>query len=484
MSLQAAFRSSQSALAANAFQTATVSRNVLGAGSASYVRKIALVDTAVTGMTSAARVARTTDLALQNATLNASAAAQGDDAVSKALDVLQTIIGDPANGTSPSARISNLKVALLQAASAPQDAATLSSAVNAAQSLATTLRNASDTVQQARLQADRDMSASVSTVNSLLTSLDQANSAIVAGHAIGQDVTDVQDRRDAILADLAKQLPISTIQESNGGISIYTDSGVALFQGTARTVSMAPTQAYSASTSGQAVYIDGVAVTGPTAAMPLKSGALAGLSTFRYTIATTLQSQLDEVAVGLVSAFAQTPAAGLSSQSRTGLFAWSGSPTLPANGIAGIAAEIQIDPSVTRDPSLLRDGGIGNDPAYVSNPNGASSYASRLYALADALGATQSFMATGLASRQSVTDLASQSEAWFERTRQEATDQATDSNASLVQAAAAFSNATGVNIDDQMSQMLDLENSYQASAKMMATIDTMYAALFSALKTS
>ncbi|HMN70967.1 MAG TPA: flagellar hook-associated protein FlgK [Rhodoblastus sp.] len=484
MSLQAAFRSSQSALAANAFQTATLSRNVSGAGSLGYVRKIALVETSVTGTASATRVARATDLALQNAVLTASATAQGDEAVSKALESLQTIFGDPADGASPSARISNLKAALLQAASAPQDAAGLASAVSAAQSLATTLNDASDTVQQARLQADRDMAASVSTINSLLASFGQTNAAIVAGQAAGQDVTDALDRRDALLDDLAKQVSISTIQDSNGGMSIYTDSGVALFQGAARTVSMASTQTYTAGANGQAVYIDGVAVTGPAAAMPLKAGVLAGLSTFRDTIATGLQSQLDEIATGLVSAFVQTPAAGSSLEARTGLFAWSGSPATPAHGVAGIAAAIHVDPSVIDDPSPLRDGGIGNDPAYVSNPNGSFNYSSRLYALADALGASQSFQAAGLPSRLSVVDLASQSEAWFERARQEAADQATNSNASLVQATAALSNATGVNIDDQMSQMLDLENSYQASAKMLATIDSMYAALFSALQPS
>ena len=32
-----------------------------------------------------------------------------------------------------------------------------------------------------------------------------------------------------------------------------------------------------------------------------------------------------------------------------------------------------------------------------------------------------------------------------------------------------------------MSNMLDIENSYQASAKMMATVDTMYSALFTAM---
>ena len=44
-------------------------------------------------------------------------------------------------------------------------------------------------------------------------------------------------------------------------------------------------------------------------------------------------------------------------------------------------------------------------------------------------------------------------------------------------ATTALSNATGVNLDNEMSQMLDLENSYSATAKLISTIDTMFSTL-------
>lgn len=484
MSLQAAFRSAKSALATNAFQTAVLARNVSSADAKGYARRVVLIEPALTGAGSAMRVARATDFALQRAALDAGASAQGAAVISKALDDLQYVVGDPTNGASPSARISALKIALLQAAAAPQDAAGLASAVSAAKSLASALSDATARVQNVRLQADQDMVASVANINSLLKSFETTNAAIVSGQSKGQDVSDALDRRDGILEELAKELSISTVAGPNGDLSIYTDSGVALFQGAPRFVSIEPTTMLTAGVAGNAVYVDGVAVTGPTATMPLREGALSGFAEIRDNRATAYQSQLDEVAVGLISAFSQSPNSVSAGAPRTGLFTWSGGPALPSSGAAGMAAEIRVDPSVVSDPSLLRDGGIGDDPAYVTNMTGSPNFSSRLYALVDALGAPQTFAAPGLPSKLSVIDLATQSDAWLEGARQSAAELSANADAIMTQSSAALSNSVGVNIDDQMSRMLDLENSYQASAKLMATIDSMYAALFSAVQSA
>ncbi len=480
MSLQAAFRSAQSALAANAYQTATVSRNVSGADTSGYARRIVLVETGQAGQSSAARIMRATDSSLQNAALDARSIVQRNDEIAKSLEALQQIVGDPADEISPASRIAKLKSDLLKAAASPQDQASLAAAVNTASSLANCLNEATRTIQSARSQADLDMAASVATINSLLRDFETVNATIVSGQFKGGDDADALDRRDAILSDLSKEIGISTVTGPNGDISIYTDSGVALFQRTARTVSMEATDTYSASIAGHSVYIDGVAVTGPAAPMPLRAGSLAGLSQFRDSISVAYQSQIDEMAVGLISASSQAPQAPSQSANRTGLFTWSGAPATPASGLAGVASSIRVDPAVEQDPTLLRDGGIGG-PDYVSNVTGSVSFSSRLYELVDALGAPRETNAPYLPNRASVSDVALQSQAWLQGVRQQADEQSTNSNAILTQATAALSNAIGVNIDDQMSKMLDLENSYQAAAKMMATIDGMYAALFNAI---
>ena len=51
----------------------------------------------------------------------------------------------------------------------------------------------------------------------------------------------------------------------------------------------------------------------------------------------------------------------------------------------------------------------------------------------------------------------------------------------LTRAAQALSNASGVNLDDEMAHMLSLENAYQASAKLLSTANAMFASLFAAI---
>ena len=48
--------------------------------------------------------------------------------------------------------------------------------------------------------------------------------------------------------------------------------------------------------------------------------------------------------------------------------------------------------------------------------------------------------------------------------------------------AEALSNDTGVNVDMEMSLLLDLEHSYEASARLIKAVDDMLASLFAAVR--
>ena len=53
-------------------------------------------------------------------------------------------------------------------------------------------------------------------------------------------------------------------------------------------------------------------------------------------------------------------------------------------------------------------------------------------------------------------------------------------SALATQATSALSNATGVNLDAEMTNMLNLENSYASSAKLLTTVNSMFSALLDA----
>lgn len=493
MSLSLAFDNAKSALAANSAQTTVVSRNIGNAGQGGYTRKVANTVTTGNGGVRVGSIDRAFDTPLYLEMLANTSAAARQDAISGSLDRLQQTVGDTDGTTSPAAKLAALKTALSQAATRPDDETLAAAAVAAAGTLATSLNDASAKIQAARADADLQMSDTVASINDLLSQLKTVNDAVMKGTAVGADVTDSLDGRDQILSQLSESIGIRIVQGSNGGVSVYTDSGVTLFDREPRSVSFAPTTAYGATTVGNAVLVDGVPVTGAQAVMPISSGKLAGLAAFRDTTAPTYQNQIDEIARGLVESFAEKDQSGGGLPDRAGLFTWSGAPAVPASGTLtpGIASSIRIasavDPSQGGDVGKLRDGDIsGGGAAYVYNGTAAAGFSDRLEGLVSNLGATRGFAASGtsLPAQASLSDYAAGSMGWLEGTRKTAASDQTYATTMLSKTSDALSNATGVNIDDEMAKMLDLERSYGAASKLLTTVDSMMKTLLAAVGAS
>ena len=66
------------------------------------------------------------------------------------------------------------------------------------------------------------------------------------------------------------------------------------------------------------------------------------------------------------------------------------------------------------------------------------------------------------------------------RENQQASNASAYQSALATQATSALSNATGVNLDAEMTNMLNLENSYASSAKLLTTVNSMFSALLDA----
>ena len=150
---------------------------------------------------------------------------------------------------SPTALLGQFTDALQTYAASPQNTASGQAAVTAAQNLVSALNSDSATVQNVREQADSAMATSVDTINSILTQFQQVNQTIVLGTQTGADVTDAVDQRDSLLQQLSTQIGITTVTGSNNSVSIFTDSGVTLFDQAPMSVTFTPTASYSASTT-------------------------------------------------------------------------------------------------------------------------------------------------------------------------------------------------------------------------------------------
>ena len=492
MNLSAAFSIISSSFAANAAQVAVVSNNIANVNTTGYSNEVASLLANPYGGVDVASVTRIANAALTEQVSTSTSQAAASQAIAEGLATLAATVDDSSttsstsgadqNGASPSAMLANLQSALETYDDSPTSTSAADAAVSAATDLAQSLNAGDAAVNQVREQADQDMASSVSTINSLLAQFQTANNAVVSGLASGANVATAEDTRDSLVTQLSQQIGVTTSTASNGSMSIFTDSGVTLFQNTASTVSFTPTTTYVDGTVGHAVAVDGVPITGSN--QSIQSGALAGYAELRDTLAPQYQGQLDQIAGGLINAFSESDQSGSGLPDSPGLFT-TGATTLPSTSDAtGLAAAIEVNPSVDPsqggDATLLRDGGIAGAD-YVYNTTGDASYTTRLQDLVAATQSTQSFdAAAGLGTSAGLADYANASVSWLQSENQQASNAADYQNALATQAASALSNATGVNLDAEMTNMLSLENTYESSAKLLTTVNDMFSALLQA----
>lgn len=488
--LSVALDIAQTGLAAGGDQASVLSRNVANAGKSLASRKLANLVT-LSGGVKVASVTRVSNDALARSLQVAISTGAGAKAITAGLDKLAETVNDPELGVSPTAMLQSLKGSLNVLAASPDNVPLFSAAVDTATRLATTLNNSTKLVQNVRQTADADMVESVAEIAKLLKQFEELNTTIIIGTREGADVTDQLDARDDVLRSISEQIGINTLARDDNDVAIFTDSGSTLFDRTPRQISMQPSYALAAGVSGNAVYLDGIAITGSGVLMGVQTGKLAGLATVRDELAVTYQRQLDETARGIIEAFAESDQSAVPAlPDIPGLFTYSGATSIPATGslIDGLAGTIKVNPNV--DPAkggdfkLLRDGSIGDpgNPAYTYNTGGGTGFSSRLYELINAIDSERSYDGlAGLSTAASLSDFSSASSGWLEGQRKSASNAADFRSTMAERAQDALSRATGVSLDDEMTALLDVERSYQMSSKMLSTIDNMFKALLNAV---
>lgn len=487
--LTSALSNALSGLLVTSGQSAVVSRNVTSANDENYTRKQVSVLSNLDGTARLAAVTRSSEKGLLDAMLQSSSDASLSSTTLGSLQTLSATVGDVQTDGSLAWSIDQLKQSLQSYASDPANTTLANQAITSAKKLSQSLNVATATVQKVRGDADAGIAASVNNINDLLSQFQKLDAQISSGGVDSNQLTTVQDSRDAILKKLSTEIGIRTSMRGDGSMAIYSDGGVTLYDRSARSVTFSPTPIMGAGTQGQQVLADGVPITGNSSPMASKSGNLVALAQIRDQVAPTYQKQLDEVARGLITSFAEKDQGNPATlPNATGLFSFSGSPTVPPAGSLtnGLAGQISVNPafdgSAGGNPLLLRDGGV-NGPSYLYNSSNVSGFQSRLKGLLGSLDQSQNFSALSqLNTSDSVVGFATQSAGWLEGLRAAASDKSTASQATMNRSKDALLRTSGVNLDQEMATMLSLEQSYQASAKVMTTVNQMYTSLTDIVK--
>lgn len=483
MSLTSALNTAQSIFNNTGTQSSVVSNNIANSSNADYNRRQAMITTSLNG-SQVVKISRAQEDALMRQWLKASSQDSAQQTLLGGLTDLKSIMGGNDYETSPASYLSTFQQKLQAFQTSPGSAIAAQSAITAAQDVANSLNSSSKAVQAERQAADKEMATQVASLNTLLTQFKAANDAVKSATATNGNPSDALDERDKVLKQISSIVGVTSVDRSNGDMALYTTDGTVLFDTVPRTVTFVAQSTYTAATKGNGVYIDGVALAAGKGATTSAQGSLQALMQVRDEVAPKMQSQLDEIAKALVKTFSET--GGTPTSTQPGLFVWNtltgvpGDTPTTGNVIDGIASTISVNTAVITsqggDPMKLRDGtitGLTN-----LNPDNNSGFSGNLDALYTAMGTAQDFSTdAGLSSNVTISDYASNSIGWLEQYRSDATTASENTTAAFSRSSEAYSNETGVNLDEELTLLLDIEQSYKAATKILNSIDEMMKAL-------
>ena len=356
----------------------------------------------------------------------------------------------------------------------PEDAALRTSLLGKTQAMITGLQTRYRLLDDQRASADQAIGALVGEVNALTGQIAQLN------QRIGTEVTsgannDARDQRKSLTDKLAGLVGINVVESSKGEYQITLDSGNAVL--------VTGTSAFdlTAKRSGNDGYLQvssNMAGTVVDVNSAIKEGALGAKLDLRDNILVGFQAQLDQLAAGVakaVNSVHQTVVGGLT----TNYFFQS---STEANGSNGLPVSITASPALQSGPgwSTLFKGmvnllSVNSD--ILANPSlitagtglavGDNTKALAIAQLGSAAG-TVEMGGTGIASFTGavaalVTDLGTQTQTYkAQSTAQQNLVSALQSQRDSI---------SGVNLDEEASNMMTLQRGYQASARFISVIN-------------
>jgi flagellar hook-associated protein 1 FlgK len=485
MSLASAISTAQTIFSNTGKQTAVVSQNIANVGNADYSRRMAMtgVDT---GGQPYLKVQRAQDDALLKQNISSISASAAQSRLLDGLKQIQSAFGGSGYPTSPASYLTSLRSSLQTYSESPGSVTIASSAVAEAKDVAKSLNAASDTVDTVKTAADAQIGEQVTQLNEYLASFQEANSAVVGALANKKDASEALDKRDSLLKSIAGIIGISTVTRAGMDTVIYTNDGSVLFEVTPRKITF---EAKPGTQFPSYVMIDDDQLQPGSGGNTTGQGTLQALFQIRDVVAPKMQQQLDEIARGLIQIFQETDQTDPTQPGLPGLFTSGENTTVPAEGeiVPNLAKLISVNKAVDKNPLLLRDGGINNEAQgntnYTYNTDNVSSFKGRIDSFVEGMAEPIDFDEDAdLGGTATIMSYASSSIGWLEQLRKAATDASETKGAMLSQTQQALSNATGVSLDEELSLMLDLEQSYKASAKLLSTVDEMLTALLNMVR--
>ncbi|MCR9256846.1 MAG: flagellar hook-associated protein FlgK [Alphaproteobacteria bacterium] len=471
MSLTQALQNSLSGLAATQGGLDVVSRNIANANTAGYTRKIADPTARIlagegAGVTLGVE-RRIVDQQVLTDLRSTISDRERDKAVSDLLGEFEQSFGQPGDSFSISHRIDDLRVAFERLHSAPENVVLQAAVVEAAQDLTNEFNSLSSTIQTLREKADQGINDAVSEVNAALQRIEELNVDIAERVAGGKSTADLQDLREVQLELISEKLGINTFIRNDGTVNVLTEASSFLLEVDAKTISFSPQGNIGVTTVlGQNsappgagdLSVDNVSITND-----ITKGEIGGLLQLRDTLLVQAQSQLDELAGELAERFQQS--GNPAGTNEVDLF-FDGTATYATANEQGISSRIAVNTAIVNNTWRLRD---GTDVGAESVNRGDQSVLNTVLQVFE--DNTITFNNGQINGTFTLQNFAS---SWIgfqgqQRNNFFVSEGFNDQLATSL--SQRFVNDSAVNIDEELAQLIQLQTSYNASARAISTIN-------------
>jgi flagellar hook-associated protein 1 FlgK len=501
MSLSAALGIASGEIGNINVQFALIGNNVANAATPDYAaEQVSQQSESAGGVGLGARLGQATrsvDTSVQSSLFAENGSVAALQAQATALAPIDAAEGAPGSGSDIASLLGTLTTQFAALQTDPSSATQQNAVVTAAGTLAQQVNAVSNAIGTARQGAQNAIVGDVATLNSTLGTIGSLSRQIVAAQAAGQSTADLANQRDAAIDTLSHLVQVNVLPQANGNVLLATTGGLVLpTDGTEFSTQPASLGAASYAPGGG---IPAITLNGNDVTSQLGGGDLGAQVTLRDTTLPTLQANLDEFAHTLSTRFA---AQGLTLFSNAAGQVPAGGGTPAQAGYVGYASEMQVNPAVAANPALVRDGtaavagSASGASAFTPNPPGGPAGFNTLinrvldYALgADiqpgvaqpppatvGLGATGTLSA-GFAPPADLAGLATAVVAQEASTSSAVTGALTDAQGVQATLQSRLSSGSAVNLDTEMSTMIQLQNAYAANARVMTSVQAMWTQL-------
>ena len=476
MSLFGILNTATAALLNTQTQIGTVSDNIGNSNSTNYTARQATVieSDPAAGGTDRVVINRTINASLQQEFLSLSTGSANASVINNIYTQLEQLDGSSTGTPSLVSAMQQFTAAFQALQATPESTTAQQGVINAGQGLVQTVQTISTGVEAIATQTQQQTQTDVGTLNTTLASIATLNQQIGQTKGAGVSTAALQDTLDAALQTVSTLVPVKATFNDNGTVQLATPDGVELVGATANSF------AYNAATNT-------IFSTNDPNATSLNASFATG------TIGAEI-STLDTSAAGVAS---QSPAQAPLEKIREQLNSfvdqfWAPNPPGPMTAFQAAYNNAVPSNAGEQATDFFTISGFGAAPStdrfgFQVNPallNGTATVkqAAASPVTQQLLAATNNFNAGGVSvANQSYTGIAAALASNQTQRAQGAQSTQQSTAAALTTTQTTYKNATGVNVDQELSQLIVLQNTYGASAKVISVVEQLFSSLQTAV---